>query len=34
VLGLGLEELVDEGFDVWLAPVLEGVFETAGVLVC
>jgi len=33
VLGLGLEELVDEGFDAWLAPVPEGVFAPRGVLV-
>jgi hypothetical protein len=34
VLGFGLEELVDEGFDAWLAPVPEGVFAPRGVLVC
>ena len=34
MLGLGLEELVDEGFDAWLAPVPEGVFAPRGVLVC
>jgi hypothetical protein len=34
VLGLGLEELVDEGVDVWLAPVPECVFAPRRVLVC
>lgn len=34
VLGLGLEELVDEGFDACLTPVPEGVFAPRGVLVC
>ncbi len=33
VLGLGLEELVDEGFDGWFTPVPEGVFAPRGVLV-
>ena len=34
MLAFGLEELVDEGFDAWLAPVPEGVFDPRGMLVC
>ncbi len=33
-LDFGLEELVDEGLDAWLTPVLEGVFAPRVVLVC
>ena len=33
MLGLGLEELADEGLVAWCTPVPEDVFDTRGALV-